>query len=145
MEWLRRQLYLDELASTSLSSESVLFKLVKDNRLKTIKDLLMTNQIHVDDIVFRTTGHALLHECVVMDRYEIFMLALHYKADLDKGDKGGASALMKACALGRMSMVKRLVERGALVSQGVNGEDCLDKARKHEQWQVVDYLESHNR
>ncbi len=43
MDWLRRQLYLEELSSTTLSSESVLFKLVKDNRLKTIKDLLMTN------------------------------------------------------------------------------------------------------
>ncbi len=80
-----------------------------------------------------------------MDRYEIFMLALHYGADLDKADRGGASALMKACALGRTNMVKRLVEGGAQVGWAVKGEDCLEKARRHEQWQVVDYLQSQNK
>jgi hypothetical protein len=61
--------------------------LVKENRLKTLKDLLMMNKIKVDEVIFRSTGHNILLESIVMNRYEIFVLAIHYngnnKLDID--------------------------------------------------------------
>ena len=51
---------------------------VKDNRLKTIKDLLLRQAFHIDDVIVSNVGHTILHESVSLNRYELFKLALIY-------------------------------------------------------------------
>jgi hypothetical protein len=41
----------------------------------------MMNKINVNDVIFKSTGHNILLESIVMNRYEIFILAIHYNGN----------------------------------------------------------------
>jgi len=56
--------------------------------------------------------HTLLHDAVIMNREEIFDILLKQKANLMVRDANGYTPLLKAAAIGRKAMVKRLLESG---------------------------------
>ena len=52
--------------------------------------------------------------------------------------------LIKAAGLGRLNMVKRLLENGAdPLAVTPRGESALEKAKLFDQWEVVEYLEDY--
>ncbi|KAL4481414.1 hypothetical protein ABPG72_010567 [Tetrahymena utriculariae] len=120
------------------------WRIIRENKLRTLKDLFSSNQLHPDDICITQSGHSFLHETVVSNRKEMFKLCLIFHADVNKRDKNQWTPLMKACALGRYQMVSDLIEQGAdpyLTDQ--KGENCFDKAKKLDQINVLNLLQSH--
>ncbi len=57
---------------------------MRDNRLKTLKDLLVRQSVDVNSIAVPKTEHTILHESITMNKYEIFKLCLVYKGDYFK-------------------------------------------------------------
>ena len=51
---------------------------IKENRIKTIKDLLMRDQLDPNQEIVPNTGHCILHETITMNKRDLFRLALLY-------------------------------------------------------------------
>ncbi|EAS05401.2 ankyrin domain protein (macronuclear) [Tetrahymena thermophila SB210] len=120
------------------------WRIIRENKLRTLKDLLSSNQLHPDDICISQAGHTFLHETVVSNRKEMFKLCLIFHADVNRRDKNQWTPLMKACALGRYQMVQDLIEKGAdPYLADYKGENSFDKAEKFDQINVLNLLRSH--
>jgi hypothetical protein len=57
---------------------------VKDNKIKTIKDLLSRKAFEIDDIILPKVGHTILHDAVILNRFEMFRMAMIYKGIYEK-------------------------------------------------------------
>mmetsp|Transcript_9397 Transcript_9397/g.18050 ORF Transcript_9397/g.18050 Transcript_9397/m.18050 type:complete len:183 (-) Transcript_9397:1691-2239(-) len=114
---------------------------VKRNDLKEIQDKVFGGAWKVDDCVSINNMTTMLHEAVVMDRYDIFTFLLRQGANPNLRDRNGMTPLLKAASLGRTNFVYALLQHGVNPNQrDPYGNTPLTKARLHEEWEVVDLL-----
>eukprot|EP01016_Furgasonia_blochmanni_P024655 TRINITY_DN2661_c0_g1_i5.p1 TRINITY_DN2661_c0_g1~~TRINITY_DN2661_c0_g1_i5.p1 ORF type:complete len:199 (+),score=26.98 TRINITY_DN2661_c0_g1_i5:150-746(+) len=115
---------------------------VKENRIKTVKDLFLNRSLHPNDIIVLGSDHNVLHEAIILNKREIFRLCLLYGADPNKPDSLGTPPILKAAALGRLEMIKDLLAKGAdPLFVDKKGKTALDKAILFEQFETVEFLE----
>jgi len=131
---------------------------MKENRIKTIKDLLLKEQFGVDEYVIKPSQHTMLHEAIILNRKEIFSLCMLYhgtitplhlsnsffiSANPEIPDSNGVTPLIKAASLGRCDMVKILLERGADKDRkGPDGKTAMEKAQLFERWECIEVLKN---
>jgi len=116
---------------------------MKENRIKTIKDLLLKEQFGVDEYVIKPSQHTMLHEAIILNRKEIFSLCMLYHANPEIPDSNGVTPLIKAASLGRCDMVKILLERGADKDRkGPDGKTAMEKAQLYERWECMEVLKN---
>jgi ankyrin repeat protein len=126
---------------TTSASLSAKLEAVKRNDLKMIQEKVFGGDWKVDDCVSINNMTTMLHEAVVMDRFDIFSFLLRQGADPNLRDRNGMTPLLKAAALGRTRIVYSLLEYGVNPNQrDPHGCSALNKARLHEEWEVVDLL-----
>jgi len=111
---------------------------VKENRIKTIKDMLSRDQYDVNEPIIKPSAHTILHESIILNRKEIFTLCLLYKANVNQPDSNGVTPLIKAASLGRADMVKSLLDNGAKIdTKGPDGFTALDKAKLFDRYECI--------
>ena len=117
---------------------------IKTNDVETIRSNVLRGEWKVNDVVSINNMTTMLHEAVVMDRQEIFDFLMRQGADLNSRDRNGYTPLVKAASLGRIHMLKRLLEAGVNPFQrDPYGSTPIEKARIHEEWEAVEVLEGY--
>lgn len=83
----------------------------------------------------------MLHDAIMMNREELFEFLINQKANLMVRDQNGYTPLLKAASLGRIDMVKRLIEEGVDPRHiDPYGNTPRDKAKLYNRYEVCEYL-----
>ena len=117
-------------------------KHVKENNIGDIKRMVFKNLIPIDDPIDLYSQHTLLHDAVIMNRVELFDFLVTQGANPMVRDQNGYTPLLKAAALGRLDMVKKLVEHLNCDPRHVDpfGVTAREKAELYMKHEVSDYL-----
>jgi ankyrin repeat protein len=117
--------------------------MVKNSETEEIKKVIFKGAVEIDDPIDSYSKHALIHDAVVMNREEIFDFLLGQGANLMVRDMNGYTPLLKAAALGRTSMVKKLVEKGGVDPRHCDpyGNTPRDKASLYNRYEIIKYLQ----
>ena len=104
--------------------------------------MIFKNLFYIDDPLDVYSQHTLLHDAVVMNRVEIFDFLISQGANPMVRDQNGYTPLLKAAALGRTYMVKKLVENCHVDPRHVDpfGVTPREKAELYLRHDVSDYL-----
>ena len=86
-------------------------RLIKAGELGELKKLVYGGSIEIDDPIDMYSKHTLLHDAVMLNREEEFEFVMKQGANPMVRDVNGYTPLLKAAALGRLDMVKYLVDR----------------------------------
>jgi len=106
-----------------------------------IDSFLKTDEIRVDDIIEINSGHRPIHMAVLFDDDLLIDYLIQNEAHLMARDYNGYTPLLKAAALGRLSIVKKLVEAGVPPNhKDPWGVTPLDKAMLYNHVDVIEYL-----
>lgn len=112
---------------------------------ETIFELLDNNSIHVDEMVDIISGQRLLHYAVLMNYELLIDYLIEKKANLMARDYNGYTALLKAASLGRLNIVKKLIDAGVpLNHKDPWGNTSYDKASLYQNLEVIDYFKGLN-
>ena len=87
-------------------------RMVKENNTEDLKKLIYKGLLEIDDPIDSYSLHSLIHDAVIMNREELFDFLLSQGANLMVRDANGYTPLLKAAALGRNDMVKKMIEKG---------------------------------
>jgi ankyrin repeat protein len=117
-------------------------KLIKNNDTEEIKKLIYKGAISIDDPVDQYSKHTLLHDAVVMNREELFNFLLYQGANPMVRDINGYTPLLKAAALGKLSMAKKMIEEGGVDPRHRDpyGNKPSDKAKLYNRYELTKYL-----
>ena len=111
-----------------------------------IENYLKTGKLRVDDILELASGHRPVHFAVLFDDEELLDYLINNDAHLMARDWNGYTALLKAASLGRLNIVKKLVDAGVPpFHKDPWGVTPLDKAVLYNQREVIAYLEGLDR
>ncbi|CAD8136810.1 unnamed protein product [Paramecium pentaurelia] len=114
---------------------------LRQNRIKQIKDDLESGNINVDQEIIEQSGQTLLTQSIVIDRYEIFLLCLLYKANVNQQTYEGMSPVHLAASLGRLKMLQDLKLYGAQFdAKDELGMTPLDRAILYNHSEVIEFL-----
>ena len=72
--------------------------------------MLFTSKILIDDPICMYSAHTLLHDAIILNREELFDFLLNQGANPNIEDTHGYTPLLKAASIGRLKMVKALIE-----------------------------------
>ena len=122
-------------------------RLTRDNMLDDIKRKVMAGIIMIDEPLDPWSRHTFLHDAVIMNRTELFDFLLVQGANPMVRDTNGYTPLLKAAALGRMEMVKALVEVCGVDPRHVDpyGVTPREKALLYLRHDVAEYLQEMER
>jgi hypothetical protein len=99
--------------------------------------------LRIDDIIDLLAGHRSIHQAILMDDQVLVDYLIQQDAHLMARDWNGVTPLIKACALGRLEIVKKLVKAGVPINHmDPWGSTPKDKAILYDQRQVIEYLDS---
>ena len=131
--------YAKHVPNNLLTSE--LRKCLKSGDVATIKAQIFKGLWELDDPLDIYSKHTLLHDSVIMNREDLFYFLLKQGANPMCRDCNGYTALLKAAALGRMDMVRALVEAG-VDPRHIDpfGNTPREKAELYSHNEVVEYL-----
>jgi hypothetical protein len=108
-----------------------------------IENYFKHDKLRVDDVLELASGHRAIHFAVLFDDDELMDYLIQNDAHLMARDWNGYTALLKAAALGRLSMVKKLVNAGVPPNhKDPWGVTPLDKAQLFNQREVIEFLKS---
>lgn len=97
--------------------------------------------LEIDDPIDSYALHTMLHDAVIMNREDLFEILLSQGANLMVRDMNGYTPLLKAAALGRTHMVKKLIEKGVDPRHmDPYGNTARDKARLFNKYELQKYL-----
>jgi hypothetical protein len=106
-----------------------------------IENFFKLDKLRVDDVLEMASGQRAVHFAVLFDDDELMDYLIKNDAHLMARDWNGYTALLKASALGRLGLVKKLVEAGVPpFHKDPWGVNALDKAQLFNQREVVEYL-----
>ena len=106
-----------------------------------IKKLIYKGIVEIDDPIDSYSKHTLLHDAIVMNREELFDFLLGQGANLMVRDANGYTPLLKAAALGRNNMVRKLIENGVDPRhKDPYGNTAKDKAALYNKYELIRYL-----
>ena len=105
-------------------------RLTRDNNLHELKKIIYTALIPIDDPLDPYSQHTFLHDAVMLNRPELFDMLLSNGSNPMVRDQNGYTPLLKAAALGRLDMVKKLVEECGVDPRHIDpfGVTPLEKA-----------------
>lgn len=107
-----------------------------------IDSFFKADKIKVDDIIDLNAGQRAIHLAVLFDDAELVDYLIENDAHLMARDYNGYTPLLKAAALGRLSIVKKLINAGVPPShKDPWGVSPLDKAILFNQTDVINYLQ----
>lgn len=106
-----------------------------------IENYFNLDKLRVDDVLEMASGQRAVHFAVLFEDYELMDYLIKNDAHLMARDWNGYTPLLKAAALGRLGLVKKLVEAGVPPFHNDPwGVNSLDKAKLFSQKEVVEYL-----
>lgn len=115
--------------------------MVKENNTEDIKKLIFKGIVEIDDPIDSYAKHTFIHDAVIMNREELFDFLLSQGANLMVKDVNGYTPLLKAAALGRTGMVKKLIEHGVDPRhKDPYGNTPKDKASLYNKYELIRYL-----
>lgn len=109
--------------------------------IEAVKKMVYMGSIEIDDPIDSGAKHTLLHDAVIMDRVELFDFLLAQGANLMVRDMNGYTPLLKAAALGRYEMVRKMIEHGVDPRHtDPYGNTARDKAVLYSRYELQRYL-----
>ena len=76
--------------------------------------MVLAGNIKVDDVINSYSNHTMIMEAITLNEEEIFEFLMQMRPHLMIRDHLGQTALHKAACLGRLKMVKSLIEEGGV-------------------------------
>jgi hypothetical protein len=120
-----------------------LLNLIIERNTQEFISMLEMDEVRVDDILDILSGHRPSHLATLFDDMPLIDYLIKNDAHLMARDWNGYTPLLKAAALGRLEIVKRLIEAGVPPQhRDPWGKTPLDKAKLYGQKEVVNYLSS---
>jgi ankyrin repeat protein len=110
---------------------------------KSLDTLIENNKVGVDEVLDPISMQRGIHYSVLID--DTYLVNYFYEkgANLMIRDSKGYTALLKACCLGRLDVIKVLLENGVpLDHRDPDNLNCMDLAKKMDKLHVVDYINS---
>jgi hypothetical protein len=108
-----------------------------------IEKYFISNNLKVDDILELNSGHRAVHLAVLFDDEELLDYLVKEDAHLMARDWNGYTPLLKAAALGRLNICKKLIEAGVPpFHKDPWGISPLEKAALFKQSEVVEYFQN---
>ena len=84
--------------------------MTRENQIEEIKKKVLTGLLPIDEPLDIWSRHTLLHDAVILNRTELFDFLVGQEANPMVRDANGYTPLLKAASLGRLEMVKTLIE-----------------------------------
>jgi len=110
-----------------------------------IESYFKNDKLKVDDILDITSGQRAVHFAAIFDDEELLDYLIQNNAHLMARDWNGYTPLLKAASLGRLKVVKKLIEAGVPpFHKDPWGVTSLDKAKLYDHKEVVEYFEKLN-
>ncbi|KRW99660.1 Ankyrin repeat-containing domain [Pseudocohnilembus persalinus] len=122
------------------SNDTSLWQAIRQNKIRSLKDLFLHKKLDIDEEIIDFTGHNLIHQAIVLNKFELFQLALDFHADINKPDVIGVTPLIRAVSLNRLKMAKKLLEMGADPDYKLNNVSALERAEFYENEQLYNEL-----
>ena len=115
---------------------------MKGGETEEVKKLVFTGICQVDDVIDSYSKHTLLHDAVIMNREDLFEFLLQQGANPMVRDANGQTPLLKAAALGRIDMARKLVLEAKVDPRHVDpyGVSPREKAELYLRQEMVDFL-----
>ena len=108
-----------------------------------IEKYFNNNNLKVDDILELNSGHRAIHLAVLLDDEELVDFLIQKDAHIMARDWNGYTPLLKAAALGRLNLCKKLVDAGVPpFHKDPWGVNSLEKAMLFKHIEVVEYFQN---
>lgn len=123
--------------------DNLVWKMTRLNQLRSLKTHLAEGRLYPEEEVVKGSGYNLLHQSIALNKQELFVLLLLYKADVNKVTAQGMRPLDIAVSLGRLKMVEELIGHGAEHRYlDVTGRTPAQRAELYGYYEIGEYLDS---